>query len=84
MKVTKKDAQLFAKYMGINFRKVKFKLKDLVQGMNVELEHGLVNPSTNVTDNNLILTGKIALVHLLESPYYYRELKKLERRLRIR
>lgn len=83
MRITKKEAQAFSKYIGLDFRTVKFKLPDLVYGMNVELEHGLQNPLTNVTNNDLILTGKIALVHLLESPYYYKELKKMERKLRI-
>lgn len=81
--ITKRQAARFAQYMGINFRKSKFKLGDLVYGMNIELEHGLVNPYTNVTNNNIIITGKIALAHLLESPYYYRELFKMEKRLKI-
>lgn len=81
MKITKKDAQLFAKYIGLDLRKTRFKLKDLVRGMNVELEHGTINPYTNVTNNSILLTGKIALAHLLEAPNYYRELKKMEKRL---
>lgn len=40
-------------------------------GINIELEHGLINPSTNITNNDPILTGKIALAHLNEDPYYY-------------
>ena len=35
------------------------------------MEHGLVNPLTNVTNDNLLLTAKIALAHLNEFPNYY-------------
>jgi hypothetical protein len=48
-------------------------------GMDVELEHGLIDPSTNVTGNDPILTGKIALAHLNEFSDYYTRLEKMER-----
>jgi hypothetical protein len=48
-------------------------------GLNVELEHGLHDPSTDVTGNDPILTGKIALAHLNEFPDYYTRLAKIER-----
>ena len=41
--------------------------------MNIELEHGYVNPITNVTNNDLLMTAKIALAHLMEFPNYYNE-----------
>ena len=47
-------------------------------GLNVELEHGTKFPNTNVTNDDPILTGKIALAHLMEFPDYYTRLKKLE------
>ena len=47
-------------------------------GLNVELEHGLIAPSTDVTGNDPILTGKIALAHLNEYADYYTRLKKME------
>ena len=47
-------------------------------GMDVELEHGLTAPSTNVTGNDPILTGKIALAHLNEFSDYYTRLEKME------
>lgn len=47
--------------------------------MNVELEHGTKYKKTNVTNNDLISTGKIALAHLLEYPDYYQRLEKLEK-----
>jgi hypothetical protein len=40
-------------------------------GMDVELEHGLHDPSANVTDGDSLVTGKIALAHLKEFPDYY-------------
>ena len=45
--------------------------------MNIETEHGLVNLETNVTNDNLLLTAKIALAHLNEYPNYYDEIEKL-------
>ena len=42
-----------------------------VPGINIELEHGLVNPNTNVTNNDLEMTAKIAIAHLNEFPNYY-------------
>ncbi len=47
-------------------------------GLAIELEHGGVDPKTNVTDDDLVLTGKIALAHLNEYPDYYTRLEKLE------
>jgi len=63
------DALMAAKKLGITFDK--FSKEDFLRGINVELEHGLINPSTNVTNNDLITTSKIALAHLNELPNYY-------------
>ena len=46
--------------------------------LEVELEHGKRSPITNVTDDDLIATGKIALAHILEYPDYYVRLAKME------
>jgi len=46
--------------------------------MDVELEHGLCAPETNVTGDDPLTTGKIALAHLNEFPDYYDRLRKLE------
>lgn len=46
-------------------------------GLGVELEHGLENPSTNVTDNDLTVTGKIVLAHLNDLPDYYTRLYRM-------
>jgi len=66
---TKQEIINAARMLGVTFDK--FTLNDLITGINIELEHGLINPKTNVTNNNLILTMKIALAHLNEFPNYY-------------
>lgn len=48
------------------------------RGIEVELEHGARDPETNVTNDDLLLTGKIAWAHLKEFPDYYTRLDKLE------
>lgn len=48
-------------------------------GMDVELEHGLHDPATNVTNDDALITGKIALAHLNEFPDYYTRLEKMEK-----
>ena len=45
----------------------------------MELEHGLVDSHTNVTNNDPIMIGKIALVHLNEFSDYYTRLKEMEK-----
>jgi Protein of unknown function (DUF5661) len=60
---------------------VDWNLVDLEQfrmGLLVELEHGTRDPETNVTDDDVSLTGKIALAHLNEFPDYYTRLAKME------
>lgn len=47
--------------------------------MDVELEHGLVDPHTNVTNDDSLMTGKITLAHLNEIPDYYTRLEKMEK-----
>ncbi len=66
---SKEDILKTAKAIGVNFDK--FTPEDLITGVNIELEHGKANPQTNITNNDLILTMKIALAHLSEFPNYY-------------
>jgi hypothetical protein len=56
----------------------KFDVDQFRQGMDVELEHGLIDPATNVTNDDPVVTGKIALAHLNEFPDYYDRLEKME------
>lgn len=48
------------------------------RGLEVEFEHGSHDPETNVTNDDPLLTGKIAWAHLKEFPDYYTRLDKLE------
>lgn len=61
-----------AQMLGVTFNK--FTIDDLITGVNIELEHGTINPQTNVTNNNLLTTMKIALAHLNEFPNYYNKI----------
>lgn len=63
------DAIYAGSILGVKFDK--FSPEDFLEGINIELEHGSVNQMTNVTNNNLITTAKIALAHLNEFPNYY-------------
>ena len=56
----------------------KFDVEQFRMGLEVELEHGTIVPTTNVTNDDLILTGKIASAHLNEFPDYYTRLAKME------
>ena len=59
-------------------------LDQFKKGLKVELEHGTIGPkeglNTNVTNNDPIKTGKIALAHLKEAPGYYTALDKMEKK----
>ena len=57
----------------------RFNVEQFRMGLDIELEHGLIAPSTDVTGDDPILTGKIALAHLNEFSDYYTHLEKLER-----
>ncbi|PIU42644.1 MAG: hypothetical protein CO034_01015 [Parcubacteria group bacterium CG_4_9_14_0_2_um_filter_35_11] len=63
--------------LGIDWSK--FDVAEFRKGMDVELEHGLRDPQTNVTNDDLMTTGKIALAHLNEFPDYYTRLEKMEK-----
>ncbi len=56
----------------------KFDVEQFRRGMDVELEHGTVDSNTNVSDDDPLTTGKIALAHLNEFPDYYTRLDKME------
>jgi hypothetical protein len=75
---TTNEAVQIADKLGINFNKEKFDIEQFRKGLDVELEHGKRNIDTNVTFDDPILTGKIALAHLHEFPDYYIRLKRME------
>nr|WP_239558760.1 DUF5661 family protein [Peribacillus deserti] len=75
---SKEEAAAIALLLGIDFDKSKFGLEEFLMGVNTELEHGKRSSQTNVTGDDPIITGKIALAHLNEFPDYYKRLNKLE------
>jgi hypothetical protein len=64
--------------IGIDWDASLFGLEQFRMGMDVELEHGTRDPATNVTDDDVIMTAKIARAHLNEFPDYYTRLAKME------
>jgi hypothetical protein len=58
----------------------KYDANEFYMGINVELEHGTVDPATNVTDDDPTMTAKIALAHLNEIPNYYTLLEEMEKK----
>ena len=70
------EAQAVGDQLGIQWDSVD--RSEFRRGLEVELEHGARDPQTNVTGDDLILTGKIAWAHLKEFPDYYTRLDKLE------
>jgi hypothetical protein len=75
---TEEQALAVAMEIGIDFTGAPFDLEQFRLGMEVELEHGRRDPETNVTNDDPIVTGKIALAHLREMPDYYTRLAAME------
>lgn len=74
---TSEEAERVGNDLGIKWDK--FDIEQFRMGMDVELEHGLTDPATNVTYDDAAMTGKIALAHLKEFSDYYTRLGKMER-----
>jgi len=70
------EAKKIGEALGIDWKN--FDVEQFRMGLDVELEHGLRDPKTNVTNDDTIMTGKIALAHLNEFSDYYTRLKKME------
>lgn len=73
---TTEGARKIGAQLGIDWRQVD--LEQFRMGLGVELEHGLQDPETNITNDDPLMTGKIAWAHLNEFPDYYTRLKKVE------
>ena len=67
------EAIEIAKSLKIDFNKVDYTPEDYLEGINIELEHGVVDSNTNVSNNDPLITGKIALAHLNELSNYYND-----------
>jgi hypothetical protein len=76
---TAEEARQIGEEIGIGWTSARFDVEQFRSGMDVELEHGRQDPATNVTDDDPVITGKIALAHLNEFPDYYSRLRQMER-----
>lgn len=70
------EARAIGEQVGIDFKAVD--VEQFRMGLAVELEHGARDPVTNVTNDDLTMTAKIAWAHLKEIPDYYTRLNKME------
>jgi uncharacterized protein DUF5661 len=75
---TLEEARRFGSEIGIEWEQAPFDVEQFRIGMDVELEHGLHDPATNVSDDDPRVTAKIALAHLVEFPDYYTRLEQME------
>lgn len=75
---TEADVRRVGEQIGIDWSSAPFDVDQLRRGMEVELEHGLQDTITNVTDDDPIVTAKIALAHLNEFADYYTRLERME------
>lgn len=73
---TTEEAKAIGDKLGIDWDQ--FDIEQFRMGLAVELEHGSHDAETNVTNDDVIVTGKIAWAHLKEIPDYYTRLAKME------
>ena len=73
---TEQEARAIGEAIGVDWDEIP--LEEFRVGLSVELEHGAHDPQTDVTGDDPITTGKIALAHLKESPDYYTRLTRME------
>ena len=73
------QALAVADELGLDLASAPFDAEQFRRGMEVELEHGRRDPVTDVTQDDPIITGKIAWAHLREMPDYYLRLDAMER-----
>ena len=76
-RTTPEQARQVGDEIGVDWDR--FDLEQFRFGMDVEFEHGSHDPQTDVTGDDPILTGKIALAHMKEFPDYYERLERMER-----
>ena len=72
------DARRIGTSIGIDWESSLFGVDQFLMGLDVELEHGAHDPETNVTNDDELVTGKIAWAHLKELPDYYTRLVAME------
>ena len=72
------QALAVAEELGLDLATAPFDAGQFRMGMEVEVEHGRCDPRTDVTHDDPIVTGKIALAHMKEYPDYYERLARME------
>ena len=77
-KFTVEEARRIGEEIGIDWSTAPFDVEQFRAGLGIELEHGLHDQQTNVTDDDPAMTGKIAWAHLNEFPDYYTRLEAME------
>jgi hypothetical protein len=75
---TVEEARAAGERIGIEWLTSPFEVEQFRMGMDVELEHGTQDLETNVTDDDVTVTAKIARAHLNEFPDYYTRLAVME------
>ncbi|HEX4189152.1 MAG TPA: DUF5661 family protein [Solirubrobacteraceae bacterium] len=75
---TAEEARAAGEGIGIDWVTSPFDVEQFRMGMDVELEHGTQDLATNVTDDDVTLTAKIARAHLNEFADYYTRLAAME------
>jgi hypothetical protein len=75
---TEDEARKIGHEIGIEWGAARFDVEQFRAGMDIELEHGNHDPRTNVTNDDPLITGKIAWAHLNEFPDYYTRLERME------
>jgi len=75
---TYEEAREIGERIGVDWGAGAVDLEQFRMGLGVELEHGSQDPSTDVTHDDEIITGKIALAHLREISDYYTRLAEME------
>jgi DNA-directed RNA polymerase alpha subunit len=75
---SEEDARAAGERVGVDWTTSRFDVEQFRMGMEVELEHGTHDPETNVTDDDVDVTAKIARAHLNEFPDYYSRLAVME------
>ena len=79
---TTREARRIGEQIGVIWLQSAFDVEQLRIGMVVELEHGLHDHLTNITDDKPLMTAKIVLAHLREFPDYYTRLERMEQEAR--
>jgi hypothetical protein len=75
-RTSSEEAKRVGDEIGVDWSR--FDLEQFRMGMDVEFEHGSHDPQTDVTGDDPIVTGKIALAHMKEFPDYYERLEQME------